>query len=164
MEKINREILKAELVRDEGLIVGRTYRCTAGKLSAGVGRNLDDVGLRPEEAEFLDIDLEYVKKHGLTRNQALYLLDGDIDDCLKQLDRQLPWWRHMDGVRQRVLINMCFNMGIRTLLTFKNTLRMMKAGEYEDAAMNMTHSAWYRQVGKRSKRLVDLMFKGELKK
>ncbi|WP_338862872.1 hypothetical protein [Mycetohabitans rhizoxinica] len=27
------------------------------------------------------------------------------------LDRHLPWWRSLDAVRQRVLINMAFNLG-----------------------------------------------------
>ncbi len=162
LDPLNREVLRAELIRDEGLRL-KTYRCTAGKLSIGVGRNLDDVGLRPEERALLKITMDSVKTKGINRDQAMALLDSDIDACLDQIERKLPWAAKLDEVRLRVIVNMCFNMGIRTLLTFKNTLRQIETGQYAKAADNMLMSLWARQVGNRAIRLANLMRLGPLK-
>lgn len=162
LDPLNREVLRAELAIDEGLKF-RTYRCTAGKLSIGVGRNLDDVGIRPKETAELKITLASVKAKGVTKAQAMAMLDNDIDDCLVQLSRRLPWIERLDEVRQRVLINMCFNMGISKLLGFKNTLKMVEQGRYVAASENMLKSLWARQVGARATRLSTLMQLGKKK-
>jgi lysozyme len=153
---LNREVLRAELVRDEGLRL-KTYRCTAGKLTCGVGRNLDDVGIFPWETDALKITTASVKAKGLTKPQALALLDNDINRVLDDLEHALPWVAKLDEVRLRVIANMAFNLGIGGLLGFKNTLKMIERGRYADAADNMLLSLWARQVGDRAKRLSNLM-------
>lgn len=125
----DREALKSELVRDEGLRL-KAYRCTAGKQTIGVGRNLDDVGILPHERERLGITTTGCIARGITREIAMALLDSDIDRFEADLDRDLPWWRRLDPVRQRVLLNMAFNLGLRGLLGFRNTLRAIQAGDY----------------------------------
>jgi lysozyme len=132
--------LKAELERDEGLRL-KPYRCTAGRLTIGCGRNLDDVGISESEAG--------------------YLLDSDIARTVADLDRSLPWWESLDEIRQRVLINMAFNMGISGLLQFKDTLEMIHAGRYGDAADEMLVSLWAAQVGPRALRLSAMMRTGQ---
>ena len=124
---MNEELLRQDLIRDEGLRL-KPYRCTAGKLSIGVGRNLDDVGISKSEAE--------------------YMLHNDILNVQIELDRNLPWWRKMSEARQLVLANMAFNMGIQTLLGFKNTLSAMERGDYAAAAVGMGSSKWAVQVGR----------------
>ncbi len=79
------------LQRHEGLRL-RPYRDSTGKLTIGVGRNLDSVGL--SEAE------------------AYHLLDNDIDAAVNALTAVLPVFAALDDVRQEVLIDMCFNEGI----------------------------------------------------
>lgn len=164
--KFNRMILRTELTIDEGMRY-KVYRCTAGKLSIGVGRNLDDVGLLPGEEEKLGLSVADIVKNGVTSNQALVMLDNDITRVEKDLDRHLPWWRTLDPVRQRVMVNMAFNMGIgnlkRGLRSFVNTLRMVEHGQYDRAADAMLKSQWARQVGKRANRLSELMRLGEKK-
>lgn len=137
---MNRERLKKALVRHEGLKL-KTYRCTAGKLSIGVGRNLDDVGI--------------------TEPEAFVLLENDIDAVSKDLTRNLPWWATLDDARQEVLANMAFNMGIGTMLTFKNTLQAIKEGKYAEAAKMMLQSKWATQVGNRAKELAAQMETGK---
>lgn len=136
---MNYETMRAELIRDEGVKL-KPYRDTVGKLTIGVGRNLDDVGI--SEAE------------------AANLLDGDIERTARALDKALPWWRNLDDVRQRVVLNMAFNMGINSLRRFKNTLAAIQAGKYEDAATGMLASKWAQQVGQRAQRLASMMRKG----
>lgn len=128
-----------DLRRDEGERL-KPYRDTVGKLTIGVGRNLDDVGLSAEE--------------------SAYLLANDINKVLRQLDEKLPWWRGLCFNRQRVLINMAFNLGIAGLLGFRNTLAAVQAGQYDKAADGMMSSKWASQVGKRAARLAELMRRG----
>jgi lysozyme len=133
---LNRELLKDELKRDEGLRL-KPYRCTAGKLSIGVGRNLDDVGI--------------------SETEALVLLDHDIEKVIAQLNYHLAWWHKLSEPRQRVLINMTFNMGIGTVLTFKKTLALIETGKYPESAKAMLQSRWAKQVGERANRLAKIM-------
>ncbi|HEX8875378.1 MAG TPA: glycoside hydrolase family protein, partial [Phycisphaerales bacterium] len=130
--RYDEETLLRELHRDEGLRL-KPYRCTAGKLTIGVGRNLDDVGITAEEAD--------------------YLLRNDVYRAEAALDRQLPWWRNLSDVRQRVILNMAFNLGMAGLLSFKTTLGHVEAGRYLEAAQSMLASKWARQVGPRAERL-----------
>lgn len=136
---MNEEILIRELIRDEGLRL-KPYRCIAGRLTIGVGRNLDDVGISHGEAEIL--------------------LRNDVARTEADLDAKMPWWRRLDPTRQRVVVNMAFNLGIGGLLGFKRTLRAMEAGEYLDAAQGMLASKWAKQVGPRAVRLATMMRDG----
>ena len=132
--------IKAQLVRHEGLRL-KPYRCTAGKLTIGIGRNLDD--------------------RGISRKEAYAMLERDIQDCEQWLIDKIPEiYNNLDEVRQSVLLNMCFNLGIKGLLEFKNTLAFVKAGDWERAANNMLVSKWAKQVGRRAIELSELMRKG----
>jgi lysozyme len=136
---MNTERLVVELTRDEGLRL-KPYKCTAGKTTIGIGRNLDDVGITRAEAE------------ALCRN--------DVARVEAELDARLPWWRGLGEVRQRVIANMAFNLGTDGLLKFKNTLRHVEAGEYLAAAQGMLASKWATQVGPRAVRLAQMMRDG----
>jgi lysozyme len=133
------DTLLAELRRDEGVRL-KPYRCTAGKLTIGVGRNLDDVGISSAEADAL--------------------LRNDVARVYADLDARIPWWRGLDEVRRRVLVNMGFNLGISGLLGFKNTLRAIETGDYLVAAQGMLASKWAKQVGPRAERLALMMRDG----
>jgi lysozyme len=156
----NREKLGNELGRDEGEKF-RWYFCTAHKRTIGIGRNLDDVGISAAETRQLGITLASVLANGITREQSRALFANDIARCEADLDRALPWWRRLDDVRQRVLLNMCFNLGIKGLLGFKNTLGMVERGDFKGAARGMANSLWHNQVGARALRLEAMMATGK---
>lgn len=136
--------LRSQLLNDEGLRL-HPYLDTVGKWTIGVGRNLDDVGI--------------------SKVEALYLLENDIDKAIRDLVAAFPWFVELDPVRQTVLVNMAFNMGVgselRGLRSFKNTLRAIEEGRYEDAAKGMLASKWARQVGRRATRLAEMMKTGQ---
>ena len=133
--------IKEQLVRHEGLRL-KPYRCTAGKLTIGIGRNLDDCGI--------------------SQSEAYVMLINDIMNCEKQLQSKIPdIYNGLDEVRKSVLLNMCLNLGINGLLGFKNTLAFVKAGDWERAANNMLVSKWAKQVGRRAIELSELMRKGK---
>lgn len=85
--------------------------------------------------------------------QAEAALVADVGTVFDGLDAHLSWWRTLDDVRQDVICNMAFNLGVGKLLGFKNTLAMIRTGDYAGAASNMLLSAWARQVGARARRL-----------
>lgn len=80
---------------------------------------------------------------------------------IKELDRNLSWWKNLDEVRQRVLFDMCFNLGVTKLLAFKNTLEAIRTGRYDDAAAGMLNSLWAKQVKGRATRLANMMRTGK---
>ena len=135
------ERIKEQLVRHEGLRI-KPYRCTAGKLTIGIGRNLDD--------------------SGISQTAAYALLENDIQNCEKHLLDEIPEiYNGLDEVRKSVLLNMCFNLGIGGLLGFNNTLAFIAAGDWERAANGMLASKWAKQVGRRAIELSELMRKGK---
>ena len=88
------------------------------------------------------------------------LLDYDIKKHADELFAALPWAKTLDEVRQTVLIDMAFNLGVSGLLTFKNTLRAVQERRWGDAADGMLASKWAKQVGKRADRLAQMMKSG----
>ncbi|WP_213308148.1 glycoside hydrolase family protein [Paraburkholderia sacchari] len=144
---MNLQLLNAELRRDEGVRYS-VYRDTVGVPTVGVGHNCKASPLPPGWT------------CPLSDGQVDQLLGQDIAAACASLDRFLPWWSGLDEVRQRVITNMCFNMGINTLLTFRNTLADMKLGFYTAAATGMRASLWARQVGARAQRLAQAMETG----
>ncbi len=127
------------LVDHEGMR-RKPYRCTAGKLTIGVGRNLDD--------------------RGISSDEAMYMLANDIRDSRRELSAAFPWFDKLDEVRQAVLIDMCVNLGLSRLQGFRNTLALIGVGKYEAAAQEMLNSKWAEQVGRRAQRLSRMMATG----
>ena len=156
---MNRKELVDQLIDDEGLRLF-PYKCSAGYLTIGVGRNLITNWFSNEELDELKIydDLptfiiDKLKQTGITKDQAVYLLNNDIDSVVSQLKSSLSWFESIPDEVQDVLINMCFNLGIGSLLAFKNTLRLIKDGKYDEASIEMLKSKWHKDVGKRAERL-----------
>lgn len=143
----NDPLLIAELRRDEGVRY-EPYFDVVGVKTVGVGHNLKTKPL----GLLYPIDDEMVDR----------ILLLDIADVFEELDDRLPWWRALSEVRQRVLANMAFNLGVAGLLGFRNTLAAVKDGRYADAAAGMRASKWARQVGKRADRLANMMEKDKV--
>lgn len=95
-----------------------------------------------------------------TMAQAEDALSTDIGKTIHGLDVALPWWRTLDDIRQDVLVNMAFNLGVAGLATFKHTLEFVEAHEWKAAAEGMLNSKWARQVGERATRLAAQMRTG----
>jgi len=132
------DALRRQLIRHEGFRRW-PYRDTVGKLTIGVGRNLDDVGLSDGEIRVL--------------------LDTDIGYRLRVLPRIFPWFAAQDDVRQRVLIDLSF-MGIATLLGFTRMLAAWAVGDYATAAAELLDSRYARQVGSRAVTLAAMLRTG----
>ena len=124
----------------EGLRL-KPYKCTAGKLTIGYGRNLEDVGISQAEADML-FERDFAQA------------EADVNRLLK--DNNIP----VDNlIEQRfyVLTDMMFNLGYNRLSKFKKMLYALKNGLYDDAAKEMLDSTWATQVGNRATQLAALM-------
>lgn len=95
-----------------------------------------------------------------TQAQADAQLNIDIAHTEASLDNQLPWWRKLDDVRQDVIAEMAFNMGVTNLCQFHHTLAAMQSGQWQQAHDGMLASLWATQVGQRANRLARQMLTG----
>ena len=159
--------LEDQLILHEGLRLD-VYKCPAGKWTVGVGRNLEAKGLTKEEKErILGVSglsklevIDVLLERGISKEEALFLLAGDIEQCKSDLSRY-DWYTKLDPVRQKVLIDMRLNLGMAGLLGFRRMITALAGQDYEVAAREMQDSQWYHQVGNRSKRLIRMMATGE---
>lgn len=138
-----RSELTRQLKGDEG-VKAHAYQDHLGFWTIGVGRLVDQrkpgSGLRSHEIDFL--------------------LRNDIDDRIEALMRRLPWIQDLDSARQGVLLNMSFQLGVDGLLGFRNTLRLVEQGRYDEAADAMLQSKWATQTPERAQRMAVQMRTG----
>lgn len=128
--------IEALLILHEGERL-KPYRCPAGKLTIGIGRNIEDIGI--------------------SRQESRYLLANDVARVMLELDYALPWWSKLSAVRRAVLIDMCFNVGMPKFKTFMKMLAALQSGDWLKAATEMKASKWHQDVGTRAVRLIRMM-------
>lgn len=92
--------------------------------------------------------------------EIAFIFSNRINKIASELSAKIPWFNRLDEVRQRILIQMAYQMGVKGLLGFKNTLAMIAAGQYDRAADGMLQSLWARQTPDRAKRLSEMMRTG----
>ncbi len=135
-----RSIVAAQLRLDEG-VRAKPYRDSVGKLTIGVGRNLDDVGLRSDE--------------------IAYLLDNDIKQARADARAVFRNFDRLSVVRRSVLVNMAFNLGRTRFATFIRLRAAVESRDFDQAAVEMLDSKWATQVGERAVRLAASMRSGK---
>jgi lysozyme len=64
-------------------------------------------------------------------------------------------------VRQLIVMDMAFNMGVPRLCKFKKMWAAIEAGDFDTASVEMLDSRWARQVKSRATKLSDAMKTGE---
>ena len=131
--------LKEQLELHEG-IRKFPYQDTVGKWTIGVGRNLTD--------------------KGISDTTIAQMLDEDLIECIADLG-SFSWFSSLDYIRQRVLIDMRFNLGSSGFRGFKNTLKAVGEGRYIDASNGMLASKWAKQTKTRAVRLAIMMRDGK---
>lgn len=139
---MTQEDLVKMIIAHEGNIP-YAYKDSLGYWTIGVGFLIDkEKGgqLFPEEIEF--ILLNRIKKIKV------------------DLNWNLDWFKDLDEVRQSVLIDMSFNLGVRGLLKFTNTLNLIKNKKYTEASKAMLESLWAKQVKGRAIKLSTMMREG----
>jgi lysozyme len=131
--------LEDMLIRHEGLRL-KPYHCTAGKLTIGVGRNLDD--------------------NGITDAEARMMLSNDV--VVAEIDAlKFPWFKDLNQPRKDAILNMLFNLGLARFRGFKNFIASMEAEDYKGASEEMLSSKWADQVGSRAIELSFIILNGK---
>jgi len=144
-------IMKHLLIDDEDMrelpyfdCCGRFFRkCDCekqGKLSIGVGRNIEAIGI--------------------SENEATGLLINDIGRVYEEVNRAFTWFPLLNTPRRIVLMSMGFNLGIRGLLGFKKMISCIESSDFKGASKEMLDSKWSKQVGERALRLSKIMESG----
>jgi lysozyme len=111
------------LMRDEGFRA-KPYKDRKGVLTIGYGTNLE---------------------HGITADEAMFLLESRIAVAVFDCQRSLPWFWQLDVVRQSVLVQMRYQLGLSGLLGFRQMVKALERGDLETAADEMLDSAWARE-------------------
>jgi lysozyme len=128
---------------NEGLRL-KPYRCTAGKLTIGHGRNLEDKGLTPEECRYL------LRNDIMEAKMFLVEFFGDVV------------MRTLNTARETVLIDMYVNMGPKRFKGFERMISAVRRGDWKEAAAQIKDSKYYRQdVPNRAERNRLMMETGE---
>lgn len=139
----DREALREQLIEHEGLRLS-AYQDSLGFWTIGVGRLIDArMG------------------GGITRDEALLLLDHDIDACVADLTANFRWFEGLDAVRQHAVVDLRFNLGPQKFRGFKKFLAAMARADYEAAADCLVFSKWYTQVARRGPRIVGMVRTGQ---
>lgn len=135
--KLQDQVIK-DLERMEGFIP-HYYEDHLGFATIGIGRLIDKR-----------------RGGGISKKEAYYLLENDISRVSKELTINLsPWFSSAPEGVKRALINMCFQMGINGVLSFKNTLMLLRQGRYHEAADNALKSKWARQTPSRAQEVTN---------
>lgn len=115
----------------------KPYKCTKGYLTIGYGRNLDTVGI--------------------SQSEALVMLRNDIS-CVYDLCDKLPLLTKLSKVWKLVYMDMVFNMGKDKLAEFKGMNKALESEDYFMALVELIDSAWFFEVGYRSKRALCALY------
>lgn len=118
--------LENKLVEHEG-IRKFAYTDTVGKITVGIGRNIDKDG------------------EGLSVDECFYLMRNDIDRRYRVL-MQYDWFKMQNDARQGALIELAFNLGINGLLEFKDVIAALNPLNPGAAYKALNDSKWATEV------------------
>lgn len=142
--------LALKLVKESEGFRPNEYRCPAGKLTQGYGRNLEVHPLSDEEKSDLEID------GSVSEDVAERWATKELFECEQKLAQNIIYQKQSD-TRKAVLLDMCFNIGYSGLMKFKKMWIALGERDYPQASREMKDSSYYIQVGTRGKRNVEIM-------
>jgi len=128
--------VKDFIIKHEGLRL-KPYLCPAGKLTIGVGRNIEE--------------------NGISEDEAMYLLENDIKRCENELREIFPNFDSLPENIKIALIDMDFNLGKPRFLTFKKLIQAVKEGDFKKAAQEAKNSRWCEQVKSRCEDVCEMI-------
>jgi lysozyme len=118
----------------------KPYKDTVGKLTIGVGRNLDDNGLSDDEID--------------------YLLTNDINRCMSEA-MTYEWFAGLNDARRAVVLSLLFNLGKPRYDKFVRHHAAMADGHMLIASKELLDSRWAKQVGRRADEMAIQLETGE---
>ena len=140
------ETIKEDLIRHEGY-KDTIYLCSEGIPTFGIGHAVKEY----------DVEWTWPVGTPVEKERIENAFKQDLDDACSDCAALFLQFASFPDQVKRVLVNMAFNLGRTRLGKFKNVIRHTNEGNYLMAANEMVNSRWYRQVGRRSKELVEIM-------
>lgn len=122
------------------------YHDTLGNATIGFGHMLT-----PKDADLKSISQELANE--------LFL--EDFNGIVGDLESEIDWFHDLDEVRQAVLIDMAFNLGVAGLMKFRRMLSYCRCGDYDSSSKEMLESIWAKQVKTRAIELSEMMRTGQ---
>lgn len=105
--------------------------------------------------------------HGLTfltEDESRVVVGMRVKKVYAELIGAAPWIENLSEARQRALTDMAYNLGVgnsqKGLMSFNIFLSLMEAGQYEEAADDLTKTKWAQQVKSRSTIIEDMIRNG----
>jgi lysozyme len=134
----DRQRLVHQLVLHEGERL-KPYIDTVGNVTIGIGRNLTDKGISSDE--------------------AFLLLDHDIDECIRDLTT-FAWFSALDDVRQRVIVDVRFNVGASGFRGFQKMIHALAIDDLATASSELLASVAAKQNAVRYGQLARMLQTG----
>jgi lysozyme len=126
------------------------YKDTVGRLTIGVGWNLDDSSSETI-CEYFGFNLADLKNGTQTLNDAQIdeVFDHQISATISDAMGIFPNFVNMPDNVQAVVCDLIFNLGETRFSKFVSTIAQLKLSNWQQAADDLTNSLWFRQVGNR---------------
>ena len=113
------------------------YKCTAGVDTIGFGFAIKDL--------HLDEDI------------ATMILERKIADLKLRVQQKFPFIDDLPEDIQDVMIEMCFQLGLRGFSAFKRTIKYLEDQDFKSASVEMLDSRWAKQTPNRAKKLSNIV-------
>lgn len=136
-----------EMIKVHEGVETHAYVDTVGKITIGVGRNID-----------------VLEGLGLSMREIDFLLSNDIERVEEELTSALPWTVDLlitNSPRFDALVDLCFNLGLPRFLNFVKALDACSESDWERAADEFLDSRWATQVGNRAIEITEMIRTGE---
>ena len=116
------------------------YKCPADKWTCGYGRNIQDRGISEEE--------------------ALFMLQNDIEDCNEDLKKIFPKWLEFSGGRRVALRDVRFQHGAAGFRLYQKMISAVLRDDWNGASFHLLDSAYARKHIQRSNDNAELLRSG----
>jgi GH24 family phage-related lysozyme (muramidase) len=146
---MNVEECKAQIKRHEGEVL-EIYEDSLGYKTLGIGHLC-----QPQDPEYdwevgTKVSQEVVDKYYEEDFKKHYIEAKHVFGINEN-------WDELPERIQHVLVNMCFNLGGSRLAKFRKMLGCAKRHEWKEMALEMEDSKWFKQVGRRSVELQNMV-------
>jgi len=143
----------------------KMYRDTEGYWTIGVGHLISTNPSYDAALKRLDDSLMRRTNGSITSEESKMLFVGDVvrtQSQMKLYSQINRVYDSLDKTRQYALVNMCFQMGVQGVSSFKNSLKLLEQKDWDNAAINLAKSKWYNQTPSRAKRVINVFKTGTL--
>jgi len=126
-----------EQIKESEGFNGNAYRDSLGKQTIGYGTLLP-----------------------LTKYEATLLLEFRLNQKIAKLQHKKPTIKKHSEDVQNAIYEMCYQLGVGGVLSFKKMWRALDKKRYKTASKEALDSLWAKQTPQRAKRIAEVIAKG----